>query len=140
MSISYRKLVNFQIYGNCFVWFQLLGNCTCNEGYAGSDCSFDLLGPPTISHVSDFGFCDKSHESCEEITLFGKYFIENMNTNCFMTRHTVISYFQFIHSFMIKTHYNLFFFKWLYLYLYWYCYFSWEKMETLCRSLIMWLV
>uniref|UniRef100_A0A8W8NV44 VWFD domain-containing protein n=1 Tax=Magallana gigas TaxID=29159 RepID=A0A8W8NV44_MAGGI len=65
------------------------GNCTCNEGYAGSDCSFDLLGPPTISHISDFGFCDKSKEACDEITLFGKYFIENMNTNCFMTRHTL---------------------------------------------------
>nr|XP_034320141.1 uncharacterized protein LOC117687527 isoform X50 [Crassostrea gigas] len=65
------------------------GNCTCNDGYAGSDCSFDLLGPPTISHISDFGFCDKSKEACDEITLFGKYFIENMNTNCFMTRHTL---------------------------------------------------
>lgn len=72
-----------------FLCFKFSGNCTCENGYAGSDCSFDLLGPPAISHISDFGFCDKSKEACDEITLFGKYFIENMNTNCFMTRHTV---------------------------------------------------
>lgn len=79
----------------CFNYFVSkliqIGNCTCKTGYAGSDCSFDLLGPPTISHISDFGFCDKSSESCDEITLFGKYFIENMNTNCFMKRNTVMT-------------------------------------------------
>ncbi|XP_062578434.1 von Willebrand factor D and EGF domain-containing protein-like [Saccostrea cucullata] len=62
------------------------GNCTCYTGYAGSDCSFDLSGPPEISHISDFGFCDKSKESCDEITIYGKYFIEYMNTLCYMTR------------------------------------------------------
>ncbi|XP_062603711.1 uncharacterized protein LOC134265508, partial [Saccostrea cucullata] len=62
------------------------GNCTCNSGYAGSDCSFDLSGPPSITHISDFGFCDKSSEACEEITLYGKYFLENMNTTCYIRR------------------------------------------------------
>nr|XP_022312815.1 uncharacterized protein LOC111117870 isoform X2 [Crassostrea virginica] len=64
------------------------GNCTCEADFAGSDCSFDLLGPPSITHISDFGLCDKSKETCEEITVFGKYFIENMNTNCYMKRKT----------------------------------------------------
>nr|XP_022310403.1 uncharacterized protein LOC111115834 isoform X2 [Crassostrea virginica] len=64
------------------------GNCTCEPEFAGSDCSFDLLGPPSITHISDFGLCDKSKENCEEITVYGKYFIENMNTNCYMTRKT----------------------------------------------------
>ncbi|XP_062578161.1 LOW QUALITY PROTEIN: uncharacterized protein LOC134240066 [Saccostrea cucullata] len=62
------------------------GNCTCNIGYVGSDCSFDLSGPPSITHISDFGFCDKTSEACEEITLYGKYFLENMNTTCYMRR------------------------------------------------------
>ncbi|XP_062603868.1 von Willebrand factor D and EGF domain-containing protein-like [Saccostrea cucullata] len=62
------------------------GNCTCYTGYAGSDCSFDLSAPPTITHISDFGFCDKSKENCDEITVYGKYFLENMNTFCYMTR------------------------------------------------------
>ena len=65
------------------------GNCTCEQNFAGSDCSFDLLGPPSITHISDFGFCDKSKETCDEITLDGKYFIEKMNTKCYMTRKTV---------------------------------------------------
>lgn len=89
----------FSVTQTCFrfsIKFRFLGNCTCNEGYAGSDCSFDLLGPPTISHISDFGFCDKSKEACDEITMFGKYFIENMNTNCFMTRNTVITRLNYI--------------------------------------------
>ncbi|XP_061167273.1 uncharacterized protein LOC133176126 [Saccostrea echinata] len=65
------------------------GNCTCNSGYAGSDCSFDLSGPPSITHISDFGICDKSSEACDEITLYGKYFLENMNTTCYLRRKTL---------------------------------------------------
>ena len=65
------------------------GNCTCDSNFAGSDCSFDVSGPPNITHVSGFGFCDKSSEPCDEITLFGKYFIEKMNTKCNIKRTTV---------------------------------------------------
>ncbi|XP_062609644.1 uncharacterized protein LOC134271468 [Saccostrea cucullata] len=65
------------------------GNCTCNSGYAGSDCSVDLTGPPTITHISDFGFCDKTSEACDEITLYGRYFLENMDTTCYLKRKTV---------------------------------------------------
>ncbi|XP_062601346.1 uncharacterized protein LOC134263057 isoform X2 [Saccostrea cucullata] len=65
------------------------GNCTCISRYAGSDCSFDLFGPPAISLISNFGFCDKSEEACDEITLYGRYFLENMNTRCFTTRQRI---------------------------------------------------
>ncbi|XP_056007282.1 uncharacterized protein LOC125666050 [Ostrea edulis] len=65
------------------------GNCTCNPNFAGSDCSFDLLGPPTISHISDFGLCDKSSEDCDEITLYGELFLDNMNTECYFMRRTL---------------------------------------------------
>lgn len=88
--IWYPKCWSGEGSDTCISKLLQIGNCTCYEGYAGSDCSFDLLGPPTISHISNFGFCDKSKEACDEITLFGKYFTENMNTNCFMKRHTVI--------------------------------------------------
>ncbi|XP_061167222.1 von Willebrand factor D and EGF domain-containing protein-like [Saccostrea echinata] len=64
------------------------GNCTCGENFAGSDCSFDILGPPNIRHISDFGFCDKSYEECDEITLYGELFLEKMKTDCFITRKT----------------------------------------------------
>ncbi|XP_065927240.1 von Willebrand factor D and EGF domain-containing protein isoform X2 [Magallana gigas] len=62
------------------------GNCTCNDGYGGSDCSFDVLSPPTITRLSGDGVCDKSSASCDDITLYGNYFLENMRTSCFVTR------------------------------------------------------
>ncbi|XP_061171058.1 von Willebrand factor D and EGF domain-containing protein-like [Saccostrea echinata] len=62
------------------------GNCTCDYGFGGSDCSFDTLSPPTITRISDDGLCDKSEESCEDITLYGQYFLENMRTTCYMSR------------------------------------------------------
>ena len=82
----------------CYIRLSIVGNCTCEPDFAGSDCSFDLLGPPSITHISDFGFCDKSKETCEEITVFGKYFIENMNTNCYMKRKTVNTYIRFFYA------------------------------------------
>lgn len=36
------------------------GNCTCNDGYGGSDCSFDVSSPATITRLSGDGVCDKS--------------------------------------------------------------------------------
>ncbi|XP_048779375.2 von Willebrand factor D and EGF domain-containing protein-like isoform X2 [Ostrea edulis] len=62
------------------------GNCTCDYGYGGSDCSFDVLAPPTITRISDGGVCDKTEEPCDDITLYGEYFLENMGTTCYLTR------------------------------------------------------
>ncbi|XP_056017049.1 von Willebrand factor D and EGF domain-containing protein-like [Ostrea edulis] len=62
------------------------GNCTCDYGYGGSDCSFDVLAPPTITRISDGGVCDKTDEPCDDITLYGEYFLENMGTTCYLTR------------------------------------------------------
>nr|XP_022339990.1 von Willebrand factor D and EGF domain-containing protein-like isoform X1 [Crassostrea virginica]XP_022339999.1 von Willebrand factor D and EGF domain-containing protein-like isoform X1 [Crassostrea virginica] len=62
------------------------GNCTCDSGYGGSDCSFDVLSPPTITGLSGNGVCDKSTETCDDITLYGHYFVENMGTTCYVTR------------------------------------------------------
>nr|XP_022287219.1 von Willebrand factor D and EGF domain-containing protein-like [Crassostrea virginica] len=62
------------------------GNCTCDPGFGGSDCSFDVLSPPTITRILDSGICDKSEDTCDEITLYGYYFLENMGTMCYVTR------------------------------------------------------
>nr|XP_022309439.1 uncharacterized protein LOC111115119 [Crassostrea virginica] len=62
------------------------GNCTCESGFGGSDCSFDVLSLPTIVRLSDNGICDKSEETCDDITLYGRYFLENMGTTCYVTR------------------------------------------------------
>nr|XP_022287793.1 von Willebrand factor D and EGF domain-containing protein-like isoform X2 [Crassostrea virginica]XP_022287794.1 von Willebrand factor D and EGF domain-containing protein-like isoform X2 [Crassostrea virginica] len=62
------------------------GNCTCDSGYGGSDCSFDVSSPPTITRLSGNGVCDQSTETCDDITLYGHYFVENMGTTCYVTR------------------------------------------------------
>ncbi|XP_061190201.1 von Willebrand factor D and EGF domain-containing protein-like [Saccostrea echinata] len=61
------------------------GNCTCDTGYGGSDCSFDLLGPPTVTGVPSAGLCDLSSKDCSEATMFGKYFVENMDSLCYIS-------------------------------------------------------
>ncbi|XP_062587324.1 von Willebrand factor D and EGF domain-containing protein-like [Saccostrea cucullata] len=61
------------------------GNCTCDTGFGGSDCSFDLLAPPTITSVPGAGLCDRSTKTCKEATIMGKYFFENMNSICYLT-------------------------------------------------------
>nr|XP_022321514.1 uncharacterized protein LOC111123472 isoform X2 [Crassostrea virginica] len=65
------------------------GNCTCEYGFGGSDCSFDVLSLPTIVRLSDNGICDKSEETCDDITVYGRYFLENMGTTCYVTREEI---------------------------------------------------
>lgn len=69
--------------------FKSAGKCTCFKGYGGSDCSFDISSPPVISRISDNGLCDKSTDPCNEITIYGKYFVSNPNASCFLERNEV---------------------------------------------------
>lgn len=83
------------------------GQCTCDYGFGGSDCSFDVLSPPTITRLSGDGVCDKSSELCEDITLYGHYFLENMGTSCYVTREEVmcVNLFELLqqHTLVIRT-------------------------------------
>nr|XP_022293366.1 von Willebrand factor D and EGF domain-containing protein-like [Crassostrea virginica] len=65
------------------------GICTCSPGYGGSDCSFDVSSPPTITQLVGDGVCDKSVDTCSDVTLYGQYFVENMGTNCYFTREEI---------------------------------------------------
>lgn len=81
------------------IWYNILspnlllpiGNCTCEKGYGGSDCSFDLSEPPTISRISGDGICDKSLDDCNEILIYGRYFVKNPNATCVIIRKEVQS-------------------------------------------------
>ena len=66
------------------------GKCVCVDGFGGSDCSFDTRNPPTVTSLSDDGVCDKSEKTCEDTTLYGHYFFENMSTTCYVTRQEVL--------------------------------------------------
>lgn len=82
-----KKEIKIKYSSFCIVF---VGQCTCEYGFGGSDCSFDVLSPPTITRLSGDGVCDKSSESCDEITVYGHYFLEDMGTTCHMTRKEVM--------------------------------------------------
>ncbi|XP_056001131.1 uncharacterized protein LOC125656824 [Ostrea edulis] len=65
------------------------GSCVCRTGYGGSDCSFDISRPPTVTSLLGNGLCDLTKDTCNDITMFGQYFVENMNTYCFITRNEI---------------------------------------------------
>lgn len=51
-----------------------VGNCSCEVGFGGSDCSFDILSPPVIWESTPTGTCDKSLHQCSRIYFNGRYF------------------------------------------------------------------
>lgn len=89
VAIKIKLCFWYLIQNNCQI-LVIIGNCTCDHGFGGSDCSFDVLSPPTVVRLSDDGVCDKSLESCEDITVYGHYFLENMGTSCYVTRKEVL--------------------------------------------------
>ncbi|XP_062600788.1 von Willebrand factor D and EGF domain-containing protein-like isoform X2 [Saccostrea cucullata] len=60
------------------------GSCFCDDGFGGSDCSFNMTEPPNITEVLVGELCDKSTEICSSITFFGQYFVENTNATCYI--------------------------------------------------------
>ena len=56
------------------------GNCQCNPGYDGIDCSISLNTSPNITHNS-FGnnMCDTRKENCYEMFFIGNGFSDSSN-------------------------------------------------------------
>lgn len=67
----------------------ILGNCFCEAGFGGSDCSFDISLPPVIWESTPNGTCDKSLHQCFRIDFKGQYFLENVDKTCFVTKQSV---------------------------------------------------
>lgn len=65
------------------------GNCSCEVGFGGSDCSFGILYPPVIWNSTPNGTCDKSLHQCSRIYFKGRYFLENVDKNCYITKQSV---------------------------------------------------
>lgn len=65
------------------------GNCSCAVGFGGSDCSFDILSPPVIWESTPSGICDKSLQQCSRVYLKGRYFLENVDKNCFFDKQSI---------------------------------------------------
>ncbi|XP_062574323.1 von Willebrand factor D and EGF domain-containing protein-like, partial [Saccostrea cucullata] len=65
------------------------GNCTCDSGFGGSDCSFNVRSPPSILYTAPNRTCDLSSRTCSEVLLEGRYFLENIKKTCFIRRELV---------------------------------------------------
>ncbi|XP_062604671.1 uncharacterized protein LOC134266452 [Saccostrea cucullata] len=66
------------------------GNCTCDEGFAGTDCSFDRYAPPDLFSSLDEQVCDLSREDCSYGSVHGEYFFQNSETLCYINRTTIL--------------------------------------------------
>lgn len=65
------------------------GNCSCEVGFGGSDCSFDILSPPVIWESTPSAICDKSLNQCSRVYLKGRYFLENVDKICFFNKQSI---------------------------------------------------
>lgn len=85
-----------KVHEQCLITMAYItGNCTCTSGFAGSDCSFDTTGPPTITGTS-YNICDKNKQDCDALYFYGGYFLENMGAMCYIRKSEVLhlDYFQ----------------------------------------------
>ena len=58
------------------------GECVCHENYTGIDCSDDIHYVVTIYDLPSNGLCDKLYRPCEQVTVYGDNFIDNINLTC----------------------------------------------------------
>ena len=65
------------------------GFCTCNSGFAGSDCSIDLSSPPSITYIQGESYCDVRDKKCPtDIVLVGSGFADVPDLLCHYTAKT----------------------------------------------------
>lgn len=55
--------------------FHRLGECTCNTGYYGDDCSINLSTPPSVEEIPDF-LCDLLKSDCRTVVVNGDGFLQ----------------------------------------------------------------
>ena len=68
----FHILIKFQC---CVLQFHPLGDCTCNTGYYGDDCSINLSTPPSVEEIPDF-LCDLLKSDCRTVVVNGDGFLQ----------------------------------------------------------------
>ena len=68
------------------------GECLCEEGLGGCDCSNDLNQPPLLQGILDNGLCDELDMPCTTAYIFGHFFTDNDNLTCKFIRFEVCMY------------------------------------------------
>ena len=62
------------------------GECKCDNGYGGEDCSIDLSSPLNINFRGRTQYvCDQSRRACIKTPVNGKNFVESSKLMCKVT-------------------------------------------------------
>ncbi|GFN75654.1 von Willebrand factor d and egf domain-containing protein, partial [Plakobranchus ocellatus] len=58
------------------------GECTCEDGYAGVDCSLNVTTIPTLTRL-DQQICNTQTDPCTSVIVYGTDFVEGKDLKCF---------------------------------------------------------
>ena len=86
------------IYVNFLIHFP--GNCICDEGYFGSDCSVEIrpgndgspsrISLPRTSSLANYGLCNVRAKPCRDIVVLGDGFVDHPSLTCIYETYKVI--------------------------------------------------
>ncbi|CAH1800531.1 unnamed protein product [Owenia fusiformis] len=62
------------------------GECDCNNGWTGADCSQDANLPPTALFIPREGKCDIRSRPCKDVVIYGDGFLQKSNLKCRIQR------------------------------------------------------
>ncbi|XP_064595404.1 von Willebrand factor D and EGF domain-containing protein-like [Liolophura sinensis] len=63
--------------GNC-----VMGECQCEAGWIGDDCSIDINTPPEVLGLPKGGLCDFKTRKCDRTVVYGSKFAASDNLTC----------------------------------------------------------
>ncbi|XP_064595124.1 von Willebrand factor D and EGF domain-containing protein-like [Liolophura sinensis] len=64
-------------HGDC-----LKGECQCEAGWIGDDCSIDMSRPPQVLGLPKKGLCDIRNRKCDRTLVYGKRFARSESLTC----------------------------------------------------------
>ena len=59
-----------------------IGECICDDGYAGIDCSAETDHVPVLYALPQGGLCDIATRPCQATPVYADMFIETDNLTC----------------------------------------------------------
>lgn len=69
-----KKWILMQTFDFCHTFY--VGECSCNTGYIGTDCSVFTRIPPNDTSIPEEGLCRKSIRRCQKTNIMGLFYSE----------------------------------------------------------------
>ncbi|XP_013398006.1 mucin-17 [Lingula anatina] len=83
LSINVTELTENLCPGNCSGNGTCVeGQCQCNSGLGGADCSTDLDAPPLVAGIPGDGLCDVRTGTCNSSEVYGESFVDSDTLKC----------------------------------------------------------